>query len=205
MGQTAWAIAVRYGVDLETLLTLNHLPDNPVLRPGDRLTIQLAEGQSVPPLSQLQTHTVQAGESAWSIAARYNLTLDDLRALNDLPENPVLQPGDELIIRQPPPTPTATGTLVPTLPPPSATNLPTGMPIPTSTTVALAPSPTSLPSPTLTPMPTATMILEMIDPPEERSGLVTIVLLGVGFLLVAGMIGGAVTLYIWRKSQIQVH
>jgi LysM repeat protein len=206
MGQTAWAIAVRYGVDLETLLTLNRLPENPVLRPGDRLYIQLGEGQSVPASSQPLTHTVQAGESAWSIAARYNLTLDELRALNDLPGNPVIQPGDELIIRQPPPTPTATVSAPPAPLPPSANNPPTDTPIPSSTPVALAPSPspTLAPSPTRPPLPTATMILEKIDPPADRSGLATVVLLGVGFLLVVGMVGGTIALYLWRRGNIQV-
>lgn len=205
MGQTAWAIAVRYGVDLEALLEINQLPENPVLRPGDRLYIQLAEGQSVAPPSQRLTHTVQTGESAWSIAARYNLSLDELRALNDLPENPVIQPGDTLIIQQPLPTVTQTATATTTQPPPPATHLPTVTAIPSNTVVAMAQTalptafPTIPPSPTGPPLPTATMILQTVNPPAEDSEFPLVVLLGVGFMIEAVLIGGAILVYLRRR------
>jgi hypothetical protein len=54
---------------------------------------------------------VQPGEALWTIAARAGLTLQALLALNNLPENAIIQPGDQLIIGTGtpgvPPSPTA--------------------------------------------------------------------------------------------------
>jgi hypothetical protein len=69
---------------------------------------------------------VQPNDSLWAIAARAQITLPELLALNGLNENDVIQPGDVLIIGYgtPPPTPTPDipPTLTATLPPPTATN-----------------------------------------------------------------------------------
>lgn len=56
-------------------------------------------------------HVVDSGQSFWVIAARYEVPLDQLYLFNNLDENSVISPGDELIIRladgqAPPPTPT---------------------------------------------------------------------------------------------------
>ncbi len=45
------------------------------------------------------SHVVQPGETAWSIAVLYDLSVDDLLALNRLTENSLLYPGDTLNIR----------------------------------------------------------------------------------------------------------
>jgi LysM repeat protein len=42
-------------------------------------------------------HVVQAGETAWSIAARYGITMDELNALNEI--GAFIQEGQELLIR----------------------------------------------------------------------------------------------------------
>lgn len=44
-------------------------------------------------------HTVQAGQSLWTIAARYGIPLSQLLALNNLSENALLIPGDVLLVR----------------------------------------------------------------------------------------------------------
>lgn len=74
-------------------------------------------------------HIVEHGESPWSIAALYELSLTDLLALNHLSEDSILHPGDTLII-QPTPTLTATEQASTTPDNTSATTPPT--PIPTS-------------------------------------------------------------------------
>jgi LysM repeat protein len=65
-------------------------------------------------------HEVLLGQSAWTIAARYGLTVDQLYELNDLTADSIIHPGDQLLIRPantPKPTetplPTATATMVP--------------------------------------------------------------------------------------------
>jgi len=63
------------------------------------------------------SHTIQQGQTLWSISAVYRISLEELLKLNELPQDPVLRPGDEILI-QPSYTPTATpiGQPSPTLP-----------------------------------------------------------------------------------------
>lgn len=111
-GQTLWAIAARYEVPIDTLLLYNNLKEDSFLQPGDKLLIRLGEGQVPPPTpTPPATHIVREGETAWTIAAKYRLSLDEVFWLNNLTEDSILQPGDEVVIRllpgqTPPPTPT---------------------------------------------------------------------------------------------------
>jgi uncharacterized protein YkwD/LysM repeat protein len=66
-------------------------------------------------------HTVEQGQAVWHIAAAYGVDVYDLLALNGLSEdNPLIFPGDKLLIQ---PIPTPTPTRPPTVTPqPSATS-----------------------------------------------------------------------------------
>jgi LysM repeat protein len=44
-------------------------------------------------------HVVQTGQTAWDIAARYGVALDDLLALNGWQRSTVLKPGDRVLVR----------------------------------------------------------------------------------------------------------
>lgn len=46
-------------------------------------------------------HEVQPGQTAWTIAAHYGITLAELLALNNLTEGSILHPGEMLLVRQP--------------------------------------------------------------------------------------------------------
>lgn len=48
---------------------------------------------------EVQTHTVEPGETLYSIAAEYGLSLDDLRALNDLQDDAIYV-GQELVVAE---------------------------------------------------------------------------------------------------------
>ena len=104
-GQTLWSIAAKYKLDLPTILWLNSLDENAIVRPGDEVVVRLLEGQSPPPTPTPPLfHLVQSGDVFWSIAVRYGLSLEQLLELNNLQEDAILQPGDEIFIRAQAPT-----------------------------------------------------------------------------------------------------
>jgi LysM repeat protein len=152
-GQTAWTIAAVYGIDLMDLVNLNHLGPRAIVKPGDRLIIKLGEGQAVP--TAPANHIVQEGETAWTIAALYGLTLDDFLRLNNIDRSKVLHPGDEVLIRDP--EPTATPTTVPTATSTAAVR-------PTRSDITLAPTWTI--SPTWTVSPTVPTVTPAVTPPN---------------------------------------
>jgi len=105
-GESAWSIALQHGISTGYLYQLNDLDEYSVLHPGNELIVRLAEGQPPLPTPTPKTyHTVQSGQSLWAIAAQYNLTLEELIALNELSAQSIILQGDQLLIRPLPPTP----------------------------------------------------------------------------------------------------
>jgi LysM repeat protein len=210
-GQTAWTIAAVYGVPLADLVQINHLGPRAVVRPGDRIIVRLGEGQTPPPAPTAPvTHTVQEGETLWTVAALYGLTLDGLLALNGLERGAILHPGDELRIREPDPTatptepPTVTDTAAP--PTPTATQTPpptstatahaTVTPVPSATGTTTPAPPTATPTPTWTPSSTMAVATSSPVPPLTSGGdggtgnavlfSAVVAIVGIGAIMVAG-------------------
>ncbi len=130
-GQSLWSIAVQYNVKLGDILWLNQLPEDAVLQPGEMIRVRLAPDEIPPPTpTPILYHSVRSGQTLWEIALTYNLTLDDLLALNNIDQNALLQPGDQLLVRE------AGSTAVPILPP-------TETPIPATPTAAPTMTPTA--------------------------------------------------------------
>jgi LysM repeat protein len=152
-GDTVWTIAAWYKVSVADLLWLNGLQEESLLHPGDEIAIRLLEGQTPPPTPTPQiAHIVQSGDTAWSIALRYGLTLDELLAFNGLGPNPMLHPGDALLIRSPTPLPTATSEATATAAPPANDAALRMESSPTATFTPQAP-PSSTPAPLSSPTP----------------------------------------------------
>lgn len=95
-GESPWTIASKYGMDLGDLLAMNGLSKNAVLRAGQTLKVAGATGTSSPVPAASQGHTVKSGESAWTIAQKHGVSVDDLLAANGLSKNSVLKAGQEL-------------------------------------------------------------------------------------------------------------
>jgi polysaccharide biosynthesis transport protein len=89
-GESIYTVASRYGVSVGQLVEMNNLSSNQI-RSGQVLVIE----KGLP--TQNQYHTVQNGETLFSIAKRYGVSLSELRRMNNLPSNN-LSHGQRIII-----------------------------------------------------------------------------------------------------------
>lgn len=91
-GDSLWLIAQKYNIGVNDLIKANNLSGN-TIQIGDQLVIPKNTTNSQP-----ATYIVQRGDSLWSIANRYNTTIQSLRNLNNLTSD-TLTIGQRLIIR----------------------------------------------------------------------------------------------------------
>lgn len=102
-GDTLWEIARRHGVRVSDLTAWNGISAQAVLRPGQRLTLRAGEGRAITSAAQHPGATpieyrVRRGDSLWSIARRFGVTVAELRSWNGLPKHGYLQPGQRLLV-----------------------------------------------------------------------------------------------------------
>ena len=106
-----WAIANRYGMEMNALAQLNGKTINDVIHPGQVIRVaDKGEGQSVSnkvnatpaqpkpaqPANNTQYYTVRYGDSFWSIANKYGMNMYTLAANNGLSINSTIYPGQRL-------------------------------------------------------------------------------------------------------------
>ena len=93
-GDSLWSIARANGLTVDELKSLNNLSSN-VLHVGDTLLISSAD--STGDNGNDNYYVVKSGDTLWSIARKYNLSVKELKALNNLSNN-VLSVGQRLIV-----------------------------------------------------------------------------------------------------------
>ena len=96
-GDSLWSIANNYNVSVNDIVDYNNLGTT-LLQIGQQLLIPT--GGSDAPTEDDETgitYVVKSGDSLWSIAKRYNVSVDDLKSANGLTNN-LLVIGRELII-----------------------------------------------------------------------------------------------------------
>lgn len=102
-GQSLWVISREYDVELERILEINGLTEASIIRPGDDLLVQPPTDGSWIEIEDRPKpavyHTVIEGQFLYNIAAIHGVDLETILTLNNLTENSIIQPGDELLIR----------------------------------------------------------------------------------------------------------
>ena len=93
-GDSLWSIARANGLTVDELKSLNNLSSN-VLHVGDTLLISSAD--STGDDGNDNYYVVKSGDTLWSIARKYNLSVNELKSLNNLSSN-VLSIGQRLIV-----------------------------------------------------------------------------------------------------------
>lgn len=93
-GDSLWSIARANGLTVDELKSLNNLSSN-VLHVGDTLLISSAD--STGDDGNDNYYVVKSGDTLWSIARKYNLSVNELKTLNNLSSN-ALSVGQRLIV-----------------------------------------------------------------------------------------------------------
>lgn len=128
-GDTLWDIANKYGVSVSSLQQINRLSSDQ-LQIGMKLIVNsttAARSQSSSLVPDSNTiYTVRSGDNLWTIASKYNTTVEQLMSLNALSSDR-LNVGDRLYVKAVPrpavttPTPSRAVYPKPVNPPPAVT------------------------------------------------------------------------------------
>ncbi len=108
-GETYYSISRKYGISVDELCSANNISTNDVLKVGQSLVIPSKDEQkSEKPATQapvqsdatrkFDTYTVQKGDTFYRIAKINGISVDELKALNNLDSNSVLKAGQKLKI-----------------------------------------------------------------------------------------------------------
>ena len=104
-GDTLWDIGKHYGVSVKQLTGWNGISARKYLRVGQKLTLWFAEDdEKAPAASRPATdplhYIVKRGDSLWSIAKKFNVTVKQLLAWNKLRKNKYLYPNQKITVYQ---------------------------------------------------------------------------------------------------------
>ena len=93
-GDSLWSIGKAHGVTKAQLLSWNKLPHHQ-LKVGQTIKLQAKHAQQKPH----KNYEVRRGDSLYSIAQRFQVSIDELKRLNRLSNSSQLKPGQTLIIK----------------------------------------------------------------------------------------------------------
>ncbi len=108
-GDTLWDIASESGVEVTDIIKLNNIR-NSLIKPGMKLYLY-KEPKKIYAKKKSTTatriasntgseriHSVSRGDSLWSISRKYNVSIKELRKMNNLSKRAVIKSGQKLII-----------------------------------------------------------------------------------------------------------
>ena len=105
-GDSLSSIAQQFDITIDQLLSWNGITIDTVIHPGDQLIVGESSSETTneqeggqTSSEDAETYIVQPGDSLWSISEQFGVSLDELLDWNNLTEDSVIHPGDEIIIR----------------------------------------------------------------------------------------------------------
>ena len=104
-GETLYSLSRTYQVSVSTLIRANELDPNQPIAIDQKLIIPSDNGENEENHTSTVTpegdhlHVVQAGETMYAIARRYDVRVEDLRAWNNKPDY-TLKVGEKLVIKR---------------------------------------------------------------------------------------------------------
>lgn len=108
-GDSVWAIANKYGISMNDLISWNHITNN-LIHPGDVLIVSKNttdhpnnnnsnNNNNNDNQPSNKTYTVKTGDSVWAISNRYGISMADLVKWNNIRNN-FIYPGQKLVVSQ---------------------------------------------------------------------------------------------------------
>ena len=99
-GDSWWKIGQKYSVSVNRLAEWNGMAAGDVIRPGQKLTIWVNNNnKSNVSVTRTIVYKVKAGDNLSGIAARYKVSVSDLKVWNAPSRNKYLQPGQVLKVK----------------------------------------------------------------------------------------------------------
>jgi len=93
-GETLWSISKQYNTPLEPILAFNNIKDKDTLSIGQ--IIKILQGNL--PAADSTMYTVKKGDTLWTIARQYNLTVNSILANNNISNSELISIGQEMKI-----------------------------------------------------------------------------------------------------------
>lgn len=93
-GDSLWSISKKYSVPLESILAFNNIKDKDTLSIDQIIKIP----QDNPPAADYIMCIVKKGDTLWSIAQKYNLSVDLILATNNIVNSELISIGQEMKI-----------------------------------------------------------------------------------------------------------
>jgi LysM repeat protein len=118
-GDTVSAIAGKFGLDTNDVLSLNNLRANTIIYPGQKIKLggnsqaPAPAAQPSAPASTGSTYTVRAGDTLGAIAADHGVGLSEVLAGNGLNMGSIIYPGQKIKIGAGTPEPSAPAPVLP--------------------------------------------------------------------------------------------
>ena len=93
-GDTLWSISKQYNISLESILAFNNIKDKDTLSIGQIIKIP----QDNLPAADYIMHIAKKGDTLWSIAQKYNLSVDLILATNNIVNSELISIEQEIKI-----------------------------------------------------------------------------------------------------------